>query len=69
MNFSKSNRARWLDIGLAVFTLGIVTGIATLVYGQTGYFLQRRVKEAEGPAAPGTIPAERHENISTASAR
>ncbi len=53
MDLSKPSRARWLQIGLGVFTAGMAIGGLMLVYGHTGNRNERVAREAEGPTAPG----------------
>ncbi len=67
--FGLRDQDSWLDIGLAVFGLSILTGIVALLYGRTRGTVRRREGWAQNPPAPGRIPGERHRNIQTVAAR
>ncbi len=58
----------WLEIGFALFGLGILAGIVALVYGRARGSTRRGERHAENPPA-GNVSGERHRNIQTVAAR
>ncbi len=59
----------WLEIGFALFGLGILAGIVALVYGRARGSTRRGRRHAEQPPQAGSIGAERHQHIATVAAR
>jgi hypothetical protein len=63
------NQGEWLDIGVGVFALSLLAGAAVLILGRSLDRVHSHRQESKGPAEPGTIPPERHQNIKTVAAR
>ncbi|MCL4486974.1 MAG: hypothetical protein M1570_02435 [Chloroflexi bacterium] len=59
----------FLELGLVVFATGLLTGIATLLYGRAAGTVRHQRGHRQSPPAAGIIPAEQHNNISTTAAR
>lgn len=58
-----------LEIGLAVFGVMLLAGLAVVLFGRTAGGITREQRHAEAPPSPGSIPASRHQNIGAVSAR
>lgn len=54
-----------LETGLGGVVLGIVAGLVLLVLGRISGDAQRGGRHAEGPPSVGSVPAERHQNLSS----
>jgi hypothetical protein len=54
-----------LEAGFAVLALGCLAGLGLLVGGRLLGEAQRRKWHAEAAPAPASIPAERHQQLST----
>ncbi len=54
-----------LEVGFTLLGVGFVTGLALLVGGRLAGDAQRRRRHAEAAPEPGSIPAERHQQLST----
>jgi len=61
----RGDRELALELGVAAAGLGIVTGLALLVAGRVSGDRQRRARHTEGPPIPGSVPAARHQNLSS----
>ncbi len=58
-----------LEIGVVSFLVLLVGGIAYLLFGDAIGKLLSGQRRKEGPPQPGSVPPERHGNISAAAAR
>jgi hypothetical protein len=65
MKFLSGDHELLLEMGLVGVALGILGGLAVLVFGRLAGDTQRRARHAEGPPSAGSVPAERHENLSS----
>jgi hypothetical protein len=54
-----------LEVGFAVLGVGFVTGLALLVAGRLAGDAERSRRHAEPPPEPGSIPPDRHQQLST----
>ncbi len=59
----------FLEMGIVVFGMGLLTGVATLLFGRAAGTMRRQRRHHARPPAMGTVPAERHTNITTTAAR
>jgi hypothetical protein len=59
----------FLETGLAVFVGLVIGALALLGLGRIAGQVRRARLHAQPPPAPGTIPAQRHQNIGTVAAR
>ncbi len=59
----------FLEIGFVLFGLGILAGIAALLYGQTRGSSRQGEQRAQKPPRAGSVSIEQHRNIQTVSAR
>ena len=59
----------WLELGLGVLLVGILAGIVAVIGGRASASLRAGTRAAQGPPARGSVPTERHMNISANSAR
>ena len=57
-----------LEVGFAALALGFLAGLGVLIGGRLGGETQRRRRDREPTPRAGSIPAERHQQLS-ASAR
>jgi hypothetical protein len=60
----RGDRELVLEMGLAAAGLGIVSALALLVAGRLVGDRQRNARHADGPPPVGSVPAERHQNLS-----
>ena len=58
-----------LEIGAALLGAGLLGGAVVLVLGRASGDVRRDRRHREGPPAPGSVPAERHQQTGAASAR
>ncbi len=58
-----------LEIGIALFALGLAVGWAALISGRATAGYKRMLRRAEKPPASGSVPAERHQNVGVVAAR
>lgn len=54
-----------LEIGLGAVGLGLLSGLAALVLGRVLGDRRRGARHAEGPPLVGSVPPERHQNLSS----
>ncbi len=54
-----------LEVGFALLGAGFVTGLALLVGGRIVGDAERRRRHGEGAPEPGSVPSERHQQLST----
>jgi hypothetical protein len=54
-----------LEAGFALLALGCLAGLGLLVGGRLAGDAERRRRDAEAAPQPGSIPAERHQQLST----
>ena len=54
-----------LEAGFALVALGFLGGLAVLLGGRLFGEAQGRKRHSEAPPQPGSIPAERHQQLST----
>ena len=59
----------WIEGGLVLLGLGVVGGVASLVFGRFSGDARRGARHAERTPAPGSVPDERHQNIAGPSPR
>ncbi len=69
MNLSELDPQDLLDVGLAIFALGLAVGIAVLVLGKTTSDARHKEQHAKGPPQQGSVPPQRHQNTTTVAAR
>ncbi len=69
MNFDWRARNIPLDAGVFILALGILSGLAILVFGQAAGQAQQSKQHAEQPPSGGEVPNERHQNISGVASR
>jgi hypothetical protein len=60
---------RLLEIGLGLCGAALLGGFAALVFGRLGGHAQWRAGDAEARPKAGSVPPDRHEQISSASPR
>jgi len=65
MRLVKGDPELVLEIGFAAVGLGILGGLALLLLGRLSGDAQRTGHHAEGPPSAGSVPAERHQNLSS----
>ncbi len=58
-----------LEIGMAVVGSLLLGGLAILLFGRAAGGVRRRNRHAEAPPSSGAVPVERHQHISSVSAR
>lgn len=54
-----------LEAGFAVLAIGFLAGLGVLIGGRLFGDTQRRGRHSEAAPAPGSIPAERHQQLAT----
>jgi hypothetical protein len=54
-----------LEMGLTAVVLATLGGLAVLILGRLSGDRQRDAHHAEGPPSAGSIPPERHQNLSS----
>ncbi len=54
-----------LETGFALLVVGFMTGLAVLVFGRVMGGAQRGKRHAEGAPSLGSVPPERHQNLSS----
>lgn len=64
MNRIASDPETMLEAGFALLVLAFVAGLGLLVGGRLAGDVQRRGRHAEAAPQPGSIPAERHQQLS-----
>ncbi len=67
--FGVRNQEIFLEIGFALFGLGILAGIVALVYGRARGGTRHGERRAQNPPTEGNVSGERHRNIQTVAAR
>jgi len=63
------DRETYLEIGLVIFGGVVLGGIAIWLVGQSVNEVGRMLRHAKPPPSTGSIPPERHQNISAVSTR
>ncbi len=58
-----------LEGGMIVTASGLVWAVGMLLLGRSVHMAKQRRSRSELPPAPGSVPKNRHENISNVSAR
>jgi hypothetical protein len=54
-----------LEVGFALLGVGFVSGLVLLVGGRILGDAEQRRRHAEAAPEPGSVPAERHQQLST----
>ena len=65
MHLSSPDRESMLEVGFALLAAGFLAGFGMLVAGRLAGGAQRHRRHAEAAPSPGSIPAERHQQLST----
>lgn len=65
MKLFSGDRELVLELGLAGVGLSILGGLTILIIGRLSGDAQRRGRHAEGPPSAGSVPPERHQNLSS----
>jgi hypothetical protein len=65
MKLLHGDRELVLEIGFVAVGLGILGALAVLVVGRLSGDARRGARHAEGPPSVGSVPAERHQNLSS----
>jgi hypothetical protein len=63
------DRETWIEGGLLLLGLGVLGGLASLIFGRLSGDARRGARHAEHSPAPGSVPDERHQNIAGPSPR
>jgi hypothetical protein len=63
--FFRGDRELVLEIGLAAAGLSILIGLALLLLGRVSGDRRRSSRHAKSPPSVGSVPAERHQNLSS----
>ena len=69
MRLGMPERATWLEAGLVLTAVGLIGGLAVLVFGRAAGGVRRGRRRDEDPPAPGSVSPNRHQNIAAASPR
>ena len=64
MHLSSLDRESVLEAGFIALAAGFVIGLGLLAGGRLAGGAQRRHRHAEAAPSPGTIPGERHQQLS-----
>jgi hypothetical protein len=64
MHLNSLDRETMLEAGLILLAAGLVTGVGLLVGGRLAGGAQRRRRHMEAPPPRGSVPAERHQQLS-----
>ena len=59
----------WLEIGLVVVAIGLVTGLGMWVLANAAGSLRQRQRYDAPPPSAGSVPQERHEHTASVAAR
>ena len=65
MQLRSLDRESVLEAGFVLLAAGFVAGLGLLVGGRLAGGMQRHQRHAEAAPSPGSIPAERHQQLST----
>jgi hypothetical protein len=65
MQLMSLDRESVLEAGFVLLAAGFVAGLGLLVGGRLAGGMQHHQRHAEGAPPPGSIPAERHQQLST----
>ena len=65
MHLSSPHRESLLEAGFVLLAVGFMAGLGLLVGGRLAGGAQRYRRHAEAAPSPGTIPAERHQQLAT----
>jgi hypothetical protein len=65
MRLHDVDREEVLEAGFVLLAAGFVAGLGLLVGGRLAGQVQRRQRHTEAPPAAGSIPDERHQQLST----
>ena len=65
MQLTSLCRESLLEAGFIVLAVGFLAGLGLLVSGRLAGGAQRHRRHAEAAPSPGSIPAERHQQLST----
>jgi hypothetical protein len=65
MQLMSLDRESVLEAGFVLLAAGFVAGFGLLVGGRLAGGVQHHQRHAEGAPPPGSIPAERHQQLST----
>ncbi len=63
------DREALLEVGMLLFAGGLATGIGALFMGRVTGGTRQSARRVESPPAVGTVPSERHQNVSSNAAR
>jgi hypothetical protein len=59
----------WIEAGLVILGLGVLSGLIALAFGRLSGDARRGARHAEQRPSPGSVPDERHQNIAGPSPR
>ncbi len=63
------DREAVLEIGMLLFAGGLATGLGALLLGRVTGRTRHTARRVESPPAAGSVPSERHQNVSYNAAR
>jgi hypothetical protein len=65
----KLDAERAFEAGIVILGLGLLGGLAALLFGRASGDIRRGRRHAEAPPTAGAVANERHQHISAVSAR
>ncbi len=63
------DRETWLEAGILALALGILGGVASLIYGKASGSVSHTRKQRQAPPQPGSIQPEKQSNVNSNPAR
>ncbi len=63
------DRESWLETGLVLFAGGLLVGLGVLLFGRVSGGAHRARQHGQPAPSAGSVPAHRHQHISSNAAR